>query len=458
MHSPSETSPAQIRQTKQQFVTPEDYLSYELGKAVRELPPLYTRLLAGSLSLLVFGAIAWAYFSQVDEVAVATGEFIPSEQVRPVRALEGGVIVAIHVQEGETVQAGDILIEQDATLNQSEVDRLSQAIQLIQQDIARLEAELSGNSATGAAPLQDQLLEARLQEFRDRQAVALSEVNRLDSAVGEAQTRLTQLQGNLESAQLTLENAQRREESLRGLIDGAVPRFEYLSAVDQLTAAQDQVNSLQREIEIQQQTIRQAQESYQGARQNAERLASERASEVLTQVNQRREELSNLEGQLAQAQIRSDSDVIRAPISGRVYNLEATLGERTVEPGEDLLSILPDGQDLLLEVKVLNRDIGFIREGMRAKIKIATFPFQEFGTLEGTVEQISPNAVVDQQLGPVFMTQIRLQRTSVSVRGQEEQLVPGMVATAEIVTRQKSVLTFLLEPVTRRFGDAFSVR
>ncbi|NJL22853.1 MAG: hemolysin D, partial [Leptolyngbyaceae cyanobacterium SM1_3_5] len=101
------TQAAQARQTRQQFANPEDYLSYELGKAVRELPPLYTRLLAGSLSLLIFGTIAWAHFSKVDEVATANGELIPSSQIRPVRALDGGVLREVRVQEGDEVKQGD---------------------------------------------------------------------------------------------------------------------------------------------------------------------------------------------------------------------------------------------------------------------------------------------------------------------------------------------------------------
>ena len=118
MH-PQDTAPAHARQTRQQFVSPEDYLSYELGKAVRKLPPLYTRLLAGSISLLVASAIAWAHFSQVDEVAIAQGELIPSTQVRPVRSLDGGVIRAIEVSEGDMVTQGDILVTQDPTLSEA---------------------------------------------------------------------------------------------------------------------------------------------------------------------------------------------------------------------------------------------------------------------------------------------------------------------------------------------------
>ncbi|NJO40399.1 MAG: HlyD family type I secretion periplasmic adaptor subunit [Cyanobacteria bacterium RU_5_0] len=461
MDSQLPSSAAHARQTRQQFVNPEDYLSYELGKAVRELPPLYTRLMAGTLTAIVMGVIGWAYFSKVDEVAVTQGELVPSTQVQPVQALDGGLISEIRVKEGDYVEKGDVLIVQDPELSQSEVDRLEKSAELIRQDVARLEAEQSGQTDTGNL-LQDQLLEARLREYSTQQAAAEAEVQRYLAAIGEAEAQLARLQENLINARSTLLTAQERERTLRTLVEGegAVPRFDYLEAKDRLTQAQDQVASLEQEIVGQQQAIQQAEQSYQAALRASERVGAERESDVLSQLTRRREELANVEGQLAQAQIKTSGETITAPISGKIYNLQATLGKRTIEPGEELLSILPDGQDLMLEVKVLNRDIGFIEAGMRAKIKIATFPFQEFGTINGEVVQISPNATVDKDLGLVFTAKVRLDRTAISVpvQNRDVELVPGMAATAEIVTRQRSVLTFLLEPITRRFSEAFSTR
>jgi len=185
-------------------------------------------------------------------------------------------------------------------------------------------------------------------------------------------------------------------------------------------------------------------------------LEPERQSEILTQLNKRREDQTTIEGQLEQARLQREQETISAPIAGTIYSIKATKGP--VQSGEELLSIVPEGEDLMLEVKVLNRDIGFIRPGMTAKVKLATFPFQEFGTVNGTVVQVSPNAIVDKQLGLVFPTRIRLNQHSIKVRGQDVVFTPGMSATAEIVTRKKSILTFLLEPITRRFSEAFSVR
>ncbi len=491
MQSPIVSSPAQARQTRERFANPEDQLSYELGKAVQELPPLYTRLLAGSISLLVFGAIAWAHFSTVDEVAVAQGELIASAQVRPVRSLGGGDIRQVKVKEGDRVQKGDVIIERATDLPQAEVDRLAKSAQLIREDLGRLEAERTGAGTAGTA-LQDQLLTSRLKDFESRQAAAIAEANSQLATINEEKVRLTRLEENLTNAKTnltnaesilvkaksSLENAQKREESLRILVaDGATPRLDYIEAQsrviqaqadvtrsedgitnskNKVTEVQDKVTSIEKEIAAQAQRIQQAEQAYQAARKKAEILGSERQSQILTELNKRREEQTTVEGQLNQAKKQRAQETIEAPISGTVYSVKATKGP--VQSGEELLSILPEGEEMLLEVKVLNRDIGFIREGMQAKVKLATFPFQEFGTLEGAVVQVSPNAITDKDLGLVFPTRIKLTQNSIKVRGQEVTFTPGMAATGEIVTRKKSILTFLIEPVTRRFSEAFSVR
>jgi HlyD family secretion protein len=489
---------SQARRTKQEFARPDEQLSYELGKAVQELPPLYTRLLAGTISAIVFGSITWAHFSKVDEVATAPGKIIASTQIRPVTSLGNGSIVAVNVNEGDKVEKGEVLIQRDPDLQQADVARLAKSANLIREDLRRLDAERTGAKKAGTK-LQDELLVSRLQDYQARQASAEAEANRQAALVQQAKVRLTRLQENLANARTSFNNAQtnlknaeelrdqvgsnvtlakKREEGLRGLTtQGAVPRLDYLDAKDRLnranaeitrakdqivnsenkvTEAQDKVTSLEKDIAAQQQEISQAQAAFEAARSQAQRLASERQSEILTNYNDRKEELTNVLGQLEQAQKQQQLETIKSPVSGIVYDLKASIGP--VQAGEQLLSILPQEEELLLEVKVLNRDIGFIRQGMKAKVKMATFPFQEFGTIPGEVIRVSPNAIVDEELGLIFPTTIKLNKKSVVLRNKEVIFTPGMIANAEIVTREKSILTFLVEPVTRRFSEAFSVR
>lgn len=491
-------NPVQARQTKTTFSHPEEQLSYELGQAVQELPPIYTRLLAGTLSFIVFGTIGWAHFSQIDEVATASGELIPVTQVRPVTALSSGFIIAVKVKEGDRVTKDQILIQRDSKFPQNDVNRLAKNSQLIEDDLQRLQAERTGQKTAGTK-LQNELLNSRLLDYQSQQIAAKAESERQKSIINQSQIKLSRLQASLVSSKTNvinaktnlqnsqkflsflnknLEVAQEREKNLQTLLQpGALPRIDYMEAQERLTRAntdiirakdeitknqntlmeaEDRVLSVEKEIAVQIQQIQQAKEAYQAAINQEIRLSSARKSEILTQINKRKEELTNVAGQLAQAKQQKDAETIKAPVTGTIYKVKATKGP--VQSGEELLSILPEGEEIVLEVKVLNRDIGFIQPGMTAKVKLATFPFQEFGVINGQVSQISPNAVIDKELGLVFPTRIKLSKHFVNVRGQDVEFTPGMVANAEIVTRKKSILTFMVEPITKRFSEAFSVR
>lgn len=483
-------SPAQSRQLKQQLANPEDQLSYELGKAVQELPPFYTRLLAGGITLLTFSTITWAHFSKVDEVAMAQGKLVPYTEVRPLRALSEGSVSMVKVHPGDAVKKDQVLVEIYPGVTETSVDGLQKEVKRIQENIARLEAESKGQAITGD-PEQSQLLQARQQELKEKQAAAIAEVNRQAATITEAQARLDRFRENLGNAHLTLDNAkiskqnaEKNVETAKIKVQGlqtlnqenAVPHLEYLNAVDQLTNANNQVNTannqiveaenqivtLEREVQAQADRLQQAQQAYQGAVSTAQGILPQRQSEILTQLTQQRQDLTKKLGELAVAKKQqSDRETVKAPFDGTIYDLKVTQGP--IQQGEELLRILPKDQELVLEAKVQNRDIGFIREGLHAKVKFATFPYQEFGVVEGEVVQISPDAIVERdengrETGPVFPCKIKLNRSSLKVRGRDVPFTPGMVATVDIVTRQKSILSFLTEPITKRFNEAFSVR
>ena len=408
MKAPLDSSPIQSRQIKQQFSEPDAYFSSELGKVVQDLPPLYTRLVAASISLAVFGTIAWLSFSKVDEVAVAPGELIPSDPVQPVRALNSGIVLSIKVNEGQQVQKGDVLIEYDSEQLQAQVNNLKQQAELIRADLSRAgKAEAGGQNAR----------------------------------VNEAEIELARLQENLKSTKIILSNAQQKEASLRQLVASrAVTRLDYIEAKNQVTEAEDRAISQEKNIVAQQQKIEQLREEYKSGN--------------LSKLSQRREELKNVERQLYQTMDRLKQDSIVAPIAGKVYNLNVNPTKGTVQSGEELVSILPEGKEPLLVVDLPNQYRGFVNEGMQAKIKVDAFPYQEFGVVDGTVIYVSPNAVTKDGK-KVFPAKIKPHKLSIRAQGQDKLLTPGMTATGEIVMRQRTVLSLLIEPITQKFDETF---
>ncbi len=497
-------SPAQSRQIKQQLAVPEESLSYELGKAVQELPPLYTRILSGAIGLFTLGTIGWAYFSQVEEVAVTQGKLLPSSEVRPIRATNVGGVSSTRVKEGDKVTKDQILVEMDPGSVETSVEGLEKEVAKLKSEVARLEVENQGGIGSGTAE-QQQLNASRQRELQAKQDGALSESARKKEAISEQISRrdrleearrsaaskklsdeaaLVQSELALASAKEGLAQAQERAARFSKLENtGAVSNVNVIDARERLASANQavaqasqqriaaqnaidqaasEVISMEQEMQAQDSRIIQAQQDFQSSISTVQGLQPQRQSEVLTQLNARRTDLTTKMADLEVAKKqKSEREVVKSPFDGTVYNVKVTQGP--VQQGEELLSILPQDQDLVMEVKVLNQDIGFVGPGKRAKVKLTAFPYQEFTVIEGEVLSISPDAVVERdengrELGPVFLAKVKLNRSSVMVRGEEKPLTPGMTGTADIVTRKKSILSFLIEPITKKFDEAFSAR
>jgi HlyD family secretion protein len=391
-----------LQQTKIEFTTDsKDDLDYELGKAVQELPPKYLRLLGVSIGALTIGAIAWAAISRTDEVAIAEGLIVPDTAVQPVQSLNNGIIQSVDVREGQHVSQGDTLLTLKSDDVQAEVADLDRQIAAIRGQIQRIT-----ESSQRVRDEKIRLLKIELRGLERQLNADLDKANRL--------ARISR--------------------------QGAITRQDYLDARNEASRTQSSVNQKRQEI---QQVMQEDLQTTDGSISNRSLLDKE---------------LLQLAAQRQQALKRNERLTLKSPLSGTVYSLKVAPAQAILQTGQEILTILPDNSNLMLLVNVSNQDIGFVRQGMRVKTKLATFPFQEFGTLEGVVEQISPNGIVDQKAGLIFPARVRLSRNSMRVRGKEVTLVPGMAATGEIVTRQRTILSFLLEPITKRLDEGFSVR
>ncbi|MGD1904715.1 MAG: HlyD family type I secretion periplasmic adaptor subunit [Leptolyngbyaceae cyanobacterium] len=451
--SSSETAASSTQLVKHQFSEPESDLSYRVVRAARQAPPWYAKFLLGSISLTVISGVIWASMWEFPVITVARGQITTSDELRPIKSLNSGTILEVNISEGENVDEGEDLIKQDVVLSETEIENLERSRELISTDINRLQNELSGNrGALGG--LQDRLLAARLDGFRSRLDAAQAEINKQEAIISTANIELS----NLEVA---LENAKNKEQVLGKLnTEGAFPELSYIDA-------RDNVTSLEGQVAAQQEKIRQVDQDYQAALQEQELISSERDGEILSLINELEKERALIESQLSLVQTEIDStQFIKAPISGQVYNIKVTPGP--VQAGEELFSILPEGeeQEYLMEAKLSNKDRGFVSDGMEVRVKLSAFPPQDYGSIQGRVVVISPDAVQDEALGQVFPVTIELEQNSIDeflerIRddGLERTITSGLEATAEIITpQQRTVLDFLLDPIVSSLEEAFSVQ
>lgn len=461
---------------KQEFKDSQEYLSFELGQAVRQLPPVYTHIVAASLTSLVAGGIGWATFSRVDEVAQAEGQIVPDHTVQPLQASIGGRIRGIYVKEGQTVRKGMSLMTVESGASENEVRQQQLEVEKRRLEIDKQKAE---------AQKQSKEIEKQASEVNKQQAAIIAEQEdaaRLQSSLAAARDTLQNAQAQKSDAQQIygdtaerLTKAKDRQQRLNWLAkQGAVGRLDAIDADDraldiqnQVTTARTQITrlddtiadardklvSLQNQAAIQTQKINQVQQTYQQARQSYAQAQQEfKQAEKNTQQAQQ---------SYQQATAQQQPSTIVAPETGTVYNLKVTQGQGALQPNQEVLSILPDGVGVKLKVNISNKDIGFIKPGMTVKVKIDTFQFQEFGTVNGTVEYIAPNSVIeksDDKVGPLFQATIRLAKDSINVRGEEVKLKPGMTVRAEVVTHQRTVISLLMEPMLKQLSEAFSVR
>jgi HlyD family secretion protein len=401
MKHPLAASPAQARQTKEEFANPDAYLDYELGKAVQELPPIFTRLVGVTLSLAVFGAIAWAGLSKVDEVAVAPGKVLPAgeQEVQPVQSLSSGKIKDIKVRQGQQVQKGEILIALDSNAAQVDIEMLESQAQSIRKDLER----------------------ARTAAAKKHKAV-------IEKAQYEHDGLKTKLQ--------TAERKKRKECPFKSFVYQELPGAygeKCKDAEDELTNSKTLVKAKEAEIKG---------------------LNEDYKTGPLSELSKRKQELNSVEGNLKQAQIQLQNQNIIAPINGTVYEVKVSPSQGTVQPNEVLFSIAPEGrldEQPVLAVDLPSQYRGFVESGMRAKVKIDTFPYQEFGTIDGIVIDINPDISGDNSGKQVFPTRIKLNTNF--LRGR--RITPGMLVTGEIVMREKSVLSLILDPITRQVDEVF---
>jgi len=444
---------------------------------IMETPPSPVgRAIAKSIILFFVLAFFWACFGSVDIIATAKGKIVPTGRTKVIQPLESGVVRAIHVQDGQAVKAGDVLIEIDTTVSAAERDRLRTEYLQAALDAARLKAALNLDAAAPAAAfvppegttpaqisLQKTLLANQLDEIR-------AKLSGLDH-------QIQQNKGNRDSVIATLSKL---KESIPYLKKRAEVK-QYLSAkgygskLEYLTTQQDLVEH-QKELEVQRGKLAEAEAAIAALQEQRRQAEDEYRLGTLKDLAEAEEKSASLHDQLIQAEQKYRLQTLRAPVDGTVQQLAVhTLGG-VVTPAQVLMSIVPAGSKLEIEAMIANRDIGFVHEGQETEIKIDTFNFTKYGLLHGQVLSVSQDSIMKEKpadpnsdkqhagdegessepMGQelVYSARIALDQTHMQIDDWLVNLEPGMAVTAEIKTGSRRVIEYLLSPLQRHRHDA----
>ena len=437
---------------------------------IQERPPSPAGRATAISIMLFFGlAVAWAYTGEIDIVATAQGKIIPSGRIKIIQPFEIGVVLKIHVKEGEKVTAGDPLIELDATATRADLEQLEEELLAARLDAARyrqlaeitnptstiksqtsnlileLEPELSKSASDNARSLQQQLLNSQWREYRAKSAA-------INNTIASRSAELAATHDQIKKFQSTLPLITRRANALKQMVDKKLgPEQAWLELEEQRLIQQQDLAALHNKA-------KQIKASIGEASQQREALASEFRGEILSQLAETLRQIEQLKQKRIKAAQRTNLQKLTAPVTGVVQQLAIhTLGG-VVTPAQELMKIVPRDQSLEVEAWVLNKDIGFIEAGQTAEIKIETFPFTKYGTIDAEIIHVSDDAVSDEKRGLVYAGRVRMAKSTIQVGNKTVNLTPGMAVTVEVKTGKRRLIEYVLSPLLKYKNESLGER
>ncbi len=419
--------------------------------------PLRYHLILISATLFLLLALIWANFATLDVVTVGQGKVIPSRNMQTVQNLEGGIVKEIKVQVGQVVEPNQVLMIIDDTRFVSSMKEGESQIYALKAKIIRLTAEAHQEEVSFPKDLEEQYpqfvkSEMNLHESRKKELDV--KLNILQDELDQRKQELMGMEGKKDQVQRSLDLVRKELKLTRPLVkEGAVSEVELLRL-------ERSVNDLAGELEQAELSIPKLAANLNGAKAKMDELNISFRTQALADLNDARAEYSKLvEGSKA-AEDRVKRTIVRSPVRGTVNQVKVTTAGGIVQPGQDLVTIVPLDDKLLIEANVKPADIGFLRPGLKAKVKISAYDFSIYGGLDAEVEHISADTITDEKGNPFYQIRVRTTKKNylLDKQGKKLYIIPGMSATVDILTGQKTVLEYLLKPIIKAKSSAMRER
>ncbi len=443
-----------------------------------ETPPSpIGRAIAYVIMALFALALVWASLGRLDIVATARGKIIPVGQIKVIQPFETGVVRAIHVRDGEVVNAGQLLIELDPTMSEADVARIRSDLIAAQLDAARLQALLSSGDALAHfsppphAPADLVADERRLlveQDTEEAEKLAVLDRQREEKAADRDATAATvaKLEASLPILKERLDIRKTLYEHTTG------SKASYLELLQPYVEAQH-------ELEVQKQRYDQATAALAAITEEHGQTKESYRQKQLDDLVKAEQKAHGLQEELIKARRRAALQRLTAPVDGTVQQLAVHTVGAVVTPAQRLLTVVPLDAHLEIQAVVRNRDIGFVHAGQQAKTKVDTFDFNKYGLLEGKVLTVSADSVTRDEAPPsqetneqieggqknqpthqepAYVAYVSLNSTQMAVDGKLVNLAPGMAVTVEIKTGSRRIIGYLLSPLLKFKQEALRER
>jgi hemolysin D len=421
---------------------------------VIETPPSPTARVTVWLIIGLFViALGWSIIGKTDVVIIAQGKTIPPGKSKVLQSLNGGVVKAIYVEEGQEVKKDQLLVEMDLTTTTADLAQVQSALIQSTLDKQRLELLIDDpNTAlekfTPPSYASNTLIDTQKQLIVAQTGEYNSQLAGLESNIRRGEAELRALEADISGLRQTIPLLQERTDAQSSLVEqGLAPRANYLQLKEQLVASQQS-------LAAQQHKRTEVQEGIRTAREQREQASSEFKRQRLTELAQAQEKINQLRQDLIKAKEGLSLTRLTAPSDGIVQQLAVTTVGGVIKPAEPILYIVPKDAVLEVEGLLLNRDRGTIKVGDEAQIKVDAYPFTKYGTIPAKVTLISSDSIEHEKLGPVFKIKAEMERSTIKMQDKDVQLGAGMTVTLEIKADERRVIRYILGPVLEGLQEA----
>ncbi|SEK05877.1 HlyD family type I secretion periplasmic adaptor subunit [Achromobacter sp. NFACC18-2] len=412
-----------------------------------------SRILLWTSLLATIGLLVWAALGSIDEVVRGEGKVVPSRQVQIIQSLDGGIVEEILVRPGQEVEAGEVLLRIDSTRFASSLGENNAEYLSLLAKAARLKALATGDpfvapeevlkQAPGLAEMERNAWQARNTELNATVNVAREQLKQRQEDLRETIAKRDQASA---SCGLTSRELQVTRPLLKS---GAVSEVDLLRLQRDVARYCGEQKGAEAQIDRFQASIKEAESKIQETELNIRNQARSELSETNTKLATLREGKAALVDRVKLAEVR-------APVRGTIKTLFNNTVGGVVQPGKDIIEIVPKDDTLLLEVRIQPRDIGFLHADQEAEVKFTAYDFAIYGGLKGRVEQIGADTVTDEKGNSYYVVRVRTDRSTVG--DKLLPIIPGMVAEVHILTGKRTVLQYLLKPILRAKANAFTER
>ncbi|MBE4005389.1 HlyD family type I secretion periplasmic adaptor subunit [Vibrio parahaemolyticus] len=425
--------------------------------------PNSARLMLWVMVLFFVAAIGWASWAQIDQVTVGQGKVIPSSQIQVVQNLEGGLVKEILVKEGQLVKKGQQLLLIDDTRFRSDYREREQQVANLTASVLQLSASINSVAVNRDFNIQDweksvvldygkltfppvleetqpQLTQRQKAEYREDLDNLRNQLSVIDQQVEQKQQDLVEIEARVRNLRQSYQYAKKELDITQPLADeGVVPRIELLKL-------QRQVNDTRREMTSSELKIPVIKSAIKESMLNRIDVALKFRSEQQEKLNNAQDQLSALVESAVGLEDRVNRTVVVSPVTGKIKTLNVNTVGGVIQPGMDIVEIVPTEDTLLVEAKVAPKDIAFLRPNLNAIVKFTAYDFTKYGGLVGELEHISADTTQDEEGNSFYIVRVRTEKTSF---GQDADLpiIPGMTASVDIITGKRTVLEYLLKPI-----------